>query len=102
MSVRKVELTRPPITTVASSAPMIPVSVSLAASGNRANVVVNAGHEDWAQSDATTFYQRVEDVIATLAELLDECEQDDGVGDDDADEQQEDPSSRTGLACGRL
>ena len=43
ISVREVELNKPPITTVASSAPIIPLSVvEKAANGNKAKVVVKA------------------------------------------------------------
>ena len=89
ISVKNVELTSPPMTTVASSAPMMPLSVWLKASGNSANVVVNAVMRIGRRRTPAALDYSVIDIVAALAQLLHECEKYDCVGHHDAHQQQE-------------
>ena len=80
--VSTVELARPPITTVASSALSMPPSSSTnAASGSSAMLVVIAVHEYRPQPHSPALYQRVVHAQTPLTQLLDERDQHDRIGD---------------------
>ena len=87
--VRNVELNSPPMTTVPSSAAMIEPSLKPGGERDERQDRRDGGHEDRPDTGPAALDERCPGGSPSRSQPLDEVEQDDRVGDHDADEHQE-------------